>query len=188
MLNEKLTWLSSGGGPLLLLSRHHLKEWKGTDVPTGGRVVEATFRWDGPDSPATDYDRACDVDGYVGVIPVGAGHAVVLGDEPCATAWYSRTAGDTGEYGLLVRWVHANDDEDVLLALDQVNTVSWEDTGLRFTVDQSPLVLFDSAQNPSWEEFEGSCEVPLPPGTYRIETAFHKPDNETFLILHRFVV
>jgi hypothetical protein len=185
MQNESLKWVSSEGAPLLLLSRHHLKKWEGTDVPSGGRVVEAIFRWDGPGSPATDYDCACDVDGYVGIIPVGQGEAVVLGDHPCPTLWWP---GDNGDLNLLVRHAYTRSatDEEVLSLLRGLGTVSWEDTGLRFTADQTPLILFDSAQNPSWESFEGFLEIPLPPGTYRIETAFYKPDKHTFLILHRF--
>ena len=32
--------------------------------------------------PASDYDRACDVDDYVGILQVGSGKGIVLGQDP----------------------------------------------------------------------------------------------------------
>ena len=83
----RFAWLTSDGGPLLLLARAYLRYWGGIDPPTGGRTIEARFRWSGTAAtPATDYDRACDVDDELGLLAVGPGHALVLGDEPLATS------------------------------------------------------------------------------------------------------
>ena len=41
-----------------------------------------------PNDPATDYDRACDVNYYLGLIEIGAGKGLVLGGEPLSTAWW----------------------------------------------------------------------------------------------------
>lgn len=60
---SELTWLESDGGPLLLVPSEHLLSWEGIDPPSDGRHIDTQFRWNGPDSPATDYDRACDVQG-----------------------------------------------------------------------------------------------------------------------------
>ncbi len=81
-----LLWMESGGGPLLLVPGEYLPFWGGIDPPTDGRQIVAHFRYGGDDAPATDYDRACDVDDYLGVIEVGSGCGVVLGDEPLPTA------------------------------------------------------------------------------------------------------
>jgi hypothetical protein len=49
--------------------------------------VVATSRFAG-DGSATDYDAACDVEGYLGVVPAGKGWALVLNDAPHASTWF----------------------------------------------------------------------------------------------------
>jgi hypothetical protein len=48
-------------------------------------------------------------------------------------------------------------------------------------------VLFDSAE-PGVEIDGGSLEVAMTPGRYRINTAYYRPDGETQMILHRFLL
>ena len=69
-----LTWLGTDFGPLLLVPGEHLSSWEGIDPPSSGRWVEARFRWHDPNDPATDYDRACDVEDYLGLIEIGTGN------------------------------------------------------------------------------------------------------------------
>jgi len=102
-----LTWIESNGGPLLVLPCSLLSAWRGTDDPSPGEKVEATFRWN-PAGVATDYDRACDVSDFAGVIPVGSGEALVLADEPLPTTWLP--AGDGGS---LARWRFGPDQASV---------------------------------------------------------------------------
>ena len=131
-------WIDSNGGPLLLLPLDLLGNWGGIEPPKR-RVVKAEFRWN-PDGPATDYDRACDVKGYLGNIDVGAGHALVLGDEPMPTTFLPAPTG-----GVLVRWVHAETEKELLTAIQALESFpNAEDTGF-LQWPEGPLVLFDSA-------------------------------------------
>jgi hypothetical protein len=175
-----LPWICSEGGPLLLLSEEYLPAWKGCDVPSGGRVIQATFRWNGPGSPATDYDRACDVNGYVDLLDVGSGHGLVLGDEPMETMWWHSEVGDGG---ILVRWGYADDEARVVHSLARIPDDVWEETSLLFTVGQSPLYLFDSA----WpgREVSRHLVIQVPQGTYSVATGIYRPDDRTELVLHR---
>ena len=68
----RLHWVETAGGPHLVLPEKYAAAWEGCSTPSGGRIVEATFRCD-PGGPATDYDRACSVAGWIGAIPVGRG-------------------------------------------------------------------------------------------------------------------
>jgi hypothetical protein len=61
-----LKWIESDGGPLVLMSRELLPYWGGYDQ----------FDLD-PLDPAHDYGRACSVNDYLGVLPVGPGDALV---------------------------------------------------------------------------------------------------------------
>src|SRR5258708_35074880 len=87
-----LRWMESNGGPLLLVSGEHLPSWEGTESPSDGRQIEAQFRWNGQGAPDTGYDRACDVKQYVGLLTIGVGQGMVLGDEPLSTTCIATVA------------------------------------------------------------------------------------------------
>jgi hypothetical protein len=176
-----LTWIESGGGPLLLLSSEYLADWEGVDSPSNGRIVQATFRWNGPGTAATDYDRACDIDDYIAAIPVGSGTGLVLNQEPMPTTWqhYDDQIG-----GLLIRWMQGDAETDVLELLPHSPNPVWEPGHITFTVGSAPLYLFD-AVSPG-NELDEHLPIALSAGVYLITTALHKPDDRTSFVLHRF--
>jgi len=133
-------WISCNS-PLLLVARDQLSSWEGTDIPSNGRKVEARFRWN-PDGPPTDYDRACDIDDYIGVIDVGTGKGIVLGDEPLMTTWLSLSDG-----GLLVRWAYSESENDLISSALTLTDDAYEDSGITFVVTNSPLVLFAACES-----------------------------------------
>src|SRR5260221_7899824 len=184
-----LQWMQSNGGPLLLVSGEHLLSWEGVAPPSDGRHIEAQFRWNGQDAPATDYDRACDVKEYVGLLGIDTGHGLVLGDEPRTIAWQpSATAGESAEddtSGVLIRWVYANSEAEVMEALTHVPETAWRDDGLLLSVGREPLYLLDAAYVGSELEGDDHLTIHLPPGRYSIATAEYAPDSQTSLLLHR---
>jgi immunity protein 21 of polymorphic toxin system len=184
----ELRWLESNGGPLLLVPGERLPSWEGTEPPADGRQIDAQFRWNGQDAPATDYDRACDVKGWLGLLDVGAGQAIVLGGEPLGTAWQAAAAGgesDDNTCGILIRPVYANSEADVIEALKHVRETVWQDTGLLLSVGREPLYLLDAAYPGSELEGDDHLTIELPPGRYSIATAEYEPDSHTSLLLHR---
>jgi hypothetical protein len=173
-------WISCNS-PLLLVAKDHLGAWEGAAVPAAGRSVEARFRWN-PDGPATDYDRACDVDDYVGLIDVGSGKALVLGDEQLMTTWLPFKDG-----GLLVRWVCADDEGTLLAAAHRIPNDAYQDSGLSFTVGASPLVLLAACES-SEDKIYPRIEFEILSGRYRILTSQYEADASTSLICHRLQV
>jgi hypothetical protein len=164
--------------PLLLVEKEVLHAWEGTDIPSDGRTVEARFRWN-PDGPATDYDRACDVDDYLGLIDVGNGKGLVLGDEPLMTTWLPLE-----DSGLLVRWICADSEAELLEAAQNIPDDAYDDCGLSFIVKEPPLVLFaacESGEEPIYDRIE----IKIPPGSYRISTKRHEADETTAVLCHR---
>jgi hypothetical protein len=165
-------WVRSNGGPLLLLPIAQRPMWHGTDAGVAQSLGDA-------DRPLSDYDRACAVADYTGVIRVGGAEALVLGDEPNDTTWIP-----LGRGGILVRWVYAEGDEQAAAALASIPPdIDWEPAGT-FAVAASPLELFDSAESGA-EPLGERLHIALAPGDYKIARANYRPDAETWLQLVR---
>src|SRR5262245_59937362 len=121
--DHTLLWMDSNGGPLLLVPGEYRSAWEGIEPPCDGRQIEAHFRWNSPDEPATDYDRACDVNDSIAQLAIGAGHGLVLSGYPTGTAWlpFDSTEVDGDVVGgILIRWLHANSEADVLTAIQRI--------------------------------------------------------------------
>ncbi|MGW5478473.1 Imm21 family immunity protein [Streptomyces sp. NPDC004008] len=129
----ELTWVKSMGGPLIVVPESSLSEWSGC-TDDGSVLGDA----DGRD----DYDRACEVEDWAGVITVGAGPAtaLVLADEPATTCFLP-------EKRLFVRWLAADSEAELFAGAETVladSSTAWEDAGLWVT--DGPAVLMDSAE------------------------------------------
>ena len=137
-----------------------------------------------PGGKPTDYDRACRIDGWLGVIPVGAAQGLVLGDEPMQTAWVPLST-DGG--GMMVRWVFAESVDELMHWLGKIPDAIFQ-TEFLFHVEGPTLLLFDSglAGRNVKSRPEEYISIELEPGLYEIETAVYKPDERTCMVVHRF--
>ncbi len=184
-------WVRSAGSPLLLLPKILQDDWDGIEI-SPDREVEAKFRWD-KNGPATDFDRACDVEAYVGVIQVGSGEGVVLGDEANITSWYPL---ENTQSGVLVRWVYAENLDSVVKHIQSIvpSELEWESEGIvNFT--STSLILFDSALPgcgieetakvvlPGYEKDRDFIKIDLKAGSYNIKSCYYEPDKKTSLLL-----
>jgi hypothetical protein len=174
-----LTWIKTTGGPHLVVPEKHAAHWEGVAEPSHGRVVQAKFRYD-PTGPATDYDRACDVAGWLGVIRVGRGRGVVLTGDRTTAAYHP-----WNDRHFILRWRFAPSEGVLLeqfhvtvgrLAVEQEVTV--RHTGGR-------LFLMDASDIPrGWLGEHSAFE--LPAGAYRV-TAAHSESEEVSVIVHEWV-
>ena len=163
-----LKWIDSYGGPFLLLEVGLLDQWRGVHVKNS-EILES------------DYDRACKIEDYVGLVSVGSDFGIVLGGEPLMTVWYSPEPNT----GLIVRWVYAENEASVIAALAHWQNLEWEKTELKVHLRDGKLVLFDAACEGI--DLPYKIEIEIPAGDYQIEACHYKPDAETYLLLHRFV-
>ena len=163
--SEYLNWINSAGGPLVLLQESLLSHWSGDDD--------------------SDYDRACRIDDHLGLISVGPGEALVLGDEPFQTSWLQLPEVPGGT---IVRWEYAPSKAAVLRSLSEVQGIVWSETNLVLNITSQKLMLFDAAcpgSHPDCMETGCLLVINLEPGEYSIKTGRFQPDKETSLILHR---
>lgn len=151
-------WIESAGGPLVVIPRSVIAEWKGT--------------------PA-DYEEACGVEGYLGLLRREWGDVLVLGDEPLRTAIVARPEGSA-----IVRWMFAPSAEQLLdvalhANLDGLSAVETLRVGLR----DEAYAVFDSGVDGS-----GAVMVEFMPlrGVSLIETYVVRDDaREVGVVLHR---
>ena len=152
-----LEWVESGGGPLIAVPEVVLPFWAGADS----------------EELDTDYDRACEVSGYAGLLPVGDSAALVLGDEPAATSYLP-------EHTTFVRWSAADSERDLLARVPAaLETAVWEQE-LRWEVP-GPVVLFDSAWPGGEADRQEHLRVPLTAGSYAVRAAYAQPGAETWV-------
>ncbi|MEU6461134.1 immunity 21 family protein [Streptomyces sp. NPDC046976] len=152
-----LEWVESGGGPLIAVPEVVLPFWSGADS----------------EELDTDYDRACEVSGYAGLLPVGDSAALVLGDEPAATSYLP-------EHTAFVRWSAADSERDLLAGVPAaLETAVWEQE-LRWQVP-GPVVLFDSAWPGGEADRQEHLRVPLTAGSYAVRAAYAQPGAETWV-------
>ncbi|MEV6197055.1 immunity 21 family protein [Streptomyces sp. NPDC051920] len=154
-------WVETGGGPLIAIPETVLPFWSGSDG----------------DDLSCDYDRACDVDGLIGLLPVGDTRALVLGDDPASTAYLP-------EHDAFVRWCAA-DSEAELLALvpAALSQARWEQE-VEWRVP-GPVVLFDAARPGTASGSADHLRVNLEPGRYGVRAARVEPGPETWVGLVR---
>jgi len=154
-------WVESGGGPLIAIPEVVLPFWAGADG----------------DDLSTDYDRACDVDGFIGLLPVGDSRALVLGDEPAATAFLP-------EHSTFVRWCAAGSEDELLAGVPAaLKTAVWEP---EVTWDvPGAVVLFDAAWAGNDSARTDHLRVALEPGRYAVHAAYVEPGPEVWLGLVR---
>jgi len=174
-----MKWITSAGGPLLFIAESNFAQWGGC------LALGAPSREEDRTDVSTDYDRACNVREYVGLIQVGTQHALVLGGEPMSTTWV-RTDGEA--VGMFVRWIYAEDDAAVELALAQIPSTIFKGATVRATLQSKEYWLLDSAIDGAWPDFSDFVKVVLAPGDYDVETAVYSPNPETCLVLNRLVL
>ncbi|MGK5543400.1 Imm21 family immunity protein [Streptomyces sp. URMC 127] len=157
-------WVESLGGPLIAVPVSVLAEWGG-----------CSENWGEESGAVEDYDRACAVEDWAGLLDVGSSgvQALVLADEPAISRYLP-------EQQVFVRWLAAESESELLAAAQTVLAdpdTEWEDVGIWET--DGPAVLMDSAtpgaelneQYPDGGQPE-QAPVVLPAGRWRVR-AFH---------------
>lgn len=178
MNEQAFQWVVSGGGPLLVLDKSLVTNWKGYEGSVDAELTNVEL------TNSDDYERACKIDGYLGLIDVGVGKGVILGDAPLPTTWFPFPEKDGG---LIVRKWYAID-ELLTHSLAQLNNDTFQTDIDDFNVLSGELYVFDSAcPGSDLDCTQSNCmlKINLVPAVYKISTQIHEPDQNTNLVIHR---
>ena len=173
-LDRSDDWIASGGGPLIVLPDSALAYWNGADEPEMGIIPV-------DEGASSDYERACSMSDWVGVIPVGPEEGLVLGDEPLDTRWWR--PHESGSL-YLIRWIHGDSTGSVLESLSALDELPLEPTGVLFRNNSERVVLFDSAM-PGTDILTPYSSMNLAPGTYMVAMGQFKPNPKTKVLVLR---
>jgi len=168
-------WVTSMGGPLLVVPVSALTSWGGCTA--AGAIIG------GMETP-DDYDRACAVHDLAGAIAVGdqGAQALVLADEPATSCYLP-------QHRAFLRWHAAGSGAELTATAIRVladPATAWQDYGT-WTTD-GPAVLMDSANAGTdlGVEYPGGglpdqAPVPLPAGTWRVRAVYAEADGHTWV-------
>jgi len=183
---DKLKWIASAGGPLILISEKVVGLWSG--ILKRGAFLEGleddanNFL----DPEEADYGKACLIEDYLGLAEVGNENALIFGEEPMMTTFFFSSGKP-----VLARWFYGESKEFVdntLLNLDLDSIANWE-FALIFSLTSDTQFLFDSACSESMldkKHQKDYLQTHIKSGQYELSTSVYEPNNKTRLILHKF--
>ena len=155
----KLDWLDEGS-LIILLPEPLLSEWHGTH--------------------SDDYDRACAIsNSWLHTISVTGGHGFLLGGDVGMVLATPSANGVTS----LIRWVYANEEEELVAFALQGKAVTQSEPALVFNNTFAKWVIFNAAASPSLDN-PAMRTIELPLGQIRVETVYCESKSNV-AIVHR---
>ncbi len=182
---DRLKWIDSAGGPLILISDKSYKLWSGILKRSSYLDNKVEDADDFLNADEADYGKACLVHDYLGVVNVGDDNVLVLGNEPLLTTVFHSIDGKV----VIARWYYGEDEElvDNYLKTIDLDSIDWEFVlALKLTSERQ--FLFDSACSASMLDKGNNdyLSLNIKQGDYKIWTSIFEPDDKTKLIIHKF--
>jgi len=183
---DRLKWIDSAGGPLILISDKSYNLWSGILKHSSYLDNKSEDADDFLNADEADYGKACLVDDYLGLINIGDDTALVLGDEPLLTTIFH----SVDNRAVIARWYYGENEgqvENVLKTIDLNSIDNWE-FALPLELSSDKQYLFDSARSATMldKENDDYLVVNIKQGNYQIWTSIYEPDDKTKLIIHKF--
>ncbi len=163
--STSLMWIECDSGPHLVLEKRLVDQWQGPKCPL-------------------HYDRAGEIEDYLGVIPVADGYGIIISDDVPRSAWIP---GTDGQGGYLVVWNYcAAGIEDQVIS-GKNTTIPDElftPTNLKISFRDDTVYLFPACDyGPDWAY--GYCEIIIKPGTYTMDTVERCDFEDCSFRVHR---
>jgi hypothetical protein len=168
-----MKWIKSAGGPLVCLERYLVANWSGAHEES--YIEQRT----------TDYERACQVQDYLGRIKIRDGEALVLGDMPLETSVWQGRDGTT----VIVRLFYADPTVDIPRIINALSDDEFDppDEHTAINIHDGEMVIFDAAMRGDCASV-AALHFELPVGRQIVLTKAVKPGDRTSLLLHKFAL
>lgn len=159
----EIRWIESSGGPFVVLSLSCVNSWLGSD--------------------GADYDAACEVVEYLGLVRTGGlegpGVGLVVADEPLPAAYIS-------DLQCVLQWQYAPSGDALVSAARRSveGPLDWQ-IGPQFEI-RDQMVMFDAAASGESLDANEVLDIPLTPGIYECFTADFLYDSDVSGRLHQF--
>jgi hypothetical protein len=157
-------WVSSLGGPLILIPQSACHLWGGAPLNY-------------PEDEG-DYGRACEANrgGHLGLVDVCEVTALVLGGYPAETTFVPAL-------NVFVRAVAMDDDADAeVMARDLLPGIAWQET-VYWSVTET-VILFDSVYSGLDLAANEHLRVDLAPGRYTVRAVYVEPPDALPTLVH----
>lgn len=155
---RELDYIETEGGPFILLPLDLKKAWNGTG--------------DEDEGIPSDYEKAEELATKIGVLDVGVGQALILGDAEVTAYWQL----DDG--GVFIQRILGDDDDAVAAVVEQsLDAHGWTKLPLTFNPSKGKLALFDAAYSYEDSDEDERIKLSLSPGLYEIEKRTAKGDD-----------
>lgn len=170
-----MDWIKSAGGPLICVEKELANSWRGI---LGNSVNDRTAI-----PTSNDYDRACAVSDYVGIVVLPPKYALVFGDMPLETTVYCPSS----EISLVVRVFYMDPGADLLQIFAAHGSLSFVDSieSIDCEIQTGHMVIFDSAINGLHQAYD-KLSFDISPGSYQILTKIFELDSRTSVLIHKF--
>jgi hypothetical protein len=163
MGNVKIKWEHELRYTLILLQEGSLNSWRGDESA----------------KTPSDYERACDIDDYIGIIKSGGRDVLVFGDMPMLLGWKNVDPSTL----IIYRWISAENIEEISKELEKIDISIFESVSNEIDVVDNNLIIMEAAQTGVEGQITGS-KATLIPGKYSVFTEEYHPNKETHFILH----
>jgi hypothetical protein len=181
---DRLKWIDSTGGPLILISDKSYKLWSGILKRSSYLDNKIEDADDFLNADETDYGKACSVQDYLGAVKVEDDTVLVLGDEPLLTTVFLSVDDRT----VIARWYYGEDEQSVenfLKTIDLNSIDNWE-FALTLNLSSDKQYLIDSACSASmFDKSNDHLSLDIQQGDYKIWTSVYEPDDKTKLLIHK---
>jgi frataxin-like iron-binding protein CyaY len=161
-----MKWISCDGGPHVLMERSCMEQWEAGDIPSNNRVVKASHIYNEATGIVSDYDLACEINDYIGIIELQSGSAIVINDDVPMSAWVTDSNG-IGYIIILYTWENKDYSNEIPEIINNLEDSDFMLSGILFKVREDELYLFPASDRPLDPIYE-FVKISIEPGNYKV--------------------
>ncbi len=151
-MNSKkiLNWIECDGGPHIILEKHLVGKWEATNC-------------------TSHYDKACEIEDYIGLLPVADGYGIVISEDISKSTWIE-AQDKKGGFLVVLNFIKEGIDENTIIEnIRGIDENLFKPSELQISIKDKNLYLFAACDyGPDW--IYGYSEISLKPGNYTINT------------------